>query len=622
LIKNNKITLNKVIFVFFIIVIFVTFVFIYIQYESSKEILLKSYINKFAFQSLQIKEKFKNVFDRALYTFKTHEETDVGKLYLLPFFYENGSINLDNVARVLNSGLKKGHYEIFVINRNYKVIMSTYKPDIGYDLGKLPAFRKVLNDVFDGKEEINISNIFLDIASMNLKKYYLIRSPDKKYLLQLAYVVDIYKDLKKIYDFVRPSVKGMDIYFVNKYLIYKINMKKRYQKKLPLLVLYKNSYKILNEIIKCDESGENKKPRLQPGDKNAFLFKKVVDLFKKNNNIIKKFNYDKNELVMYTLINSVFDQTDNRVIIKTVYDIGSMKKDLDKLLNNLFLTFAFLMLIFVILYILIIHRASQTIIKLVSYMKKNEPCEDCGSFIKEIDELKESYNTLHCKLNMEIEKNKNLLDLNRRFIVDTIHQIRTPLNVIMLNTDLLKLEIQNKNVHDIIEEIDAAVAMLNNSYEDLAYLSSANTAITYKPSNIDISTVLKERVHFFNTIAKVNDKKLLTDIDDGVKYYINRIEFERIADNNISNAIKYSTEEEIFIELKKYKDRIILRFKSYGEPIKDPEKIFEKNYREQTHKRGLGLGLNIVKNICDKYSIKYRVYYENEMNVFEYRFKV
>jgi signal transduction histidine kinase len=223
---------------------------------------------------------------------------------------------------------------------------------------------------------------------------------------------------------------------------------------------------------------------------------------------------------------------------------------------------------------------------------------------------------------MEIDKNKNLLDLNRRFIVDTIHQIRTPLNVIMLNTDLLKLEIKDKDVQDIMEEIDAAVAMLNNSYEDLAYLSSNNTAITYKPTHINISEVLKERVNFFNTIAKVNDKKLIVQIDEDIEYYINRIEFERIVDNNISNAIKYSYDEEINIELKKYKDKIVLKFCSYAEPIQDPKKIFEKNYREQTHKRGLGLGLNIVKNICDKYSIKYRAYYENEMNVFEYVFKL
>ena len=592
--------------------------FIYIQYRNSKEILINSYLNKYALQSLQIKEKFQNIFDKALYKFKTHEDCDIEKLYLLPFFYEKGDIDLYNVSKVLNSDVKEGHYEIFVIDRNYKVVKATYKPDIGYDLGKFPAFRKVLDAVFSGKKEIDISPIFLDIASMNLKKYYLIRSPDGKYLLQLAYVIDIYKDLERVYDFIKPSLKDLELYFVNKFMIYKINMHKRYQKKASLTEIYKNSLKILNEIISC-----NKNKDIPVNDeKNEKLFKQVVDLFKKNNNIIERFDFNKNELTIFTLINSVFDQIDNRVVIKTVYDIESLKSDLDQLLKNLLLTFALLILIFVLLYIIIIHRASQTIIKLVDYMKKNEPCEDCSSFIKEINELKESYNSLHYKLNNEIDKNKNLLELNRRFIVDTIHQIRTPLNVIMLNTDLLKMEIKDENVHEIMEEIDAAVAMLNNSYEDLAYLSSNNTAITYKPAHIDISQVLKERVNFFSTIAKVNDKKLIVDIDEGIVFFINRIEFERIVDNNISNAIKYSTDEDIEISLKRSKDIAVLKFASYGEEIKEPEKIFEKNYREQTHKRGLGLGLNIVKNICDKYGIKYRVYYENEMNVFEYIFKL
>jgi len=619
---KNKITLNKVIFLFFIIVTAVTFVFLYMQYRSSKEILINSYLNKYAFQSLQIKEKFQNIFDRALYKFKTHEDCDLEKLYLLPFFYEKGDIDLKNVSKVLNSDVKEGHYEIFLIDRNYKIVKATYKPDIGYDLGKFPAFKKVLDDVFNGKKEIDISPIFLDIASMNLKKYYLIRSPDKKYLLQLAYVIDIHNDLEKIYEFIKPSVKELELFFVNKFMIYKMDMQKRFQKKASLTEIYRNSLKILNEIIMCEKRDRRAKKIFIIGKNNEVLFKRVVELFKKNNDIIERFNFEKNELIIYTLINSVFDQIQNKVIIKTVYDISSLKKDMNKLLNNLLFTFAFLMLVFILLYIVIIHRASQTIIKIVDYMKNNEPCEECSSFIKEINELKQSYNSLHYKLNKEIEKNKNLLELNRRFIVDTIHQIRTPLNVIMLNTDLLKLEIKDKNVHEIMEEIDAAVAMLNNSYEDLAYLSSNNTAITYKPAHIDISQVLKERVNFFSTIAKVNDKKLLVDIDEGIVIYINRIEFERIVDNNISNAIKYSTEEEIEITLKKEGERAVLKFASYGEEIKDPEKIFEKNYREQTHKRGLGLGLNIVKNICDKYGIKYRVYYENDMNVFEYIFKV
>jgi signal transduction histidine kinase len=614
---TNKIALNKVIFLFFVILTTVTFIFIFIQYNTSKTILIQSYINKYAFQSLQIKEKFKNIFDKALYEFKTHEENDIRKLYLLPFFYENGKIDLKNVAKVLNADVKKGKYEIFVIDRNYKIVKATYKPDVGYDLGKFPAFRKVLDKVFDGKEEIDISGIYLDIASMNLKRYYLIRSPDKKYLLQLAYVVDIYDDLKKIYDFIRPTVKDLELYFVNKYLIYKINMNKRYQKKLPVNQIYKNSLEILHEIMKCDNQKQ-----INIKNDNGILFKKVVSLFKANNNMIKKLDLEKSELTIYTLINSIFNQENNRLIIKTVYDVQGLKEDLQKLLYNLLLTLVMLVLIFVVLYFLIIYRASKTIIKIVDFMKKNEPCENCDSFIKEISELKTSYNDLHHKLNQEIDKNKQLLELNRRFILDMIHQIRTPLTVIMLNIDILKMQFDNEVVRQITEEIDAAVSMLNNSYEDLAYLTAKDTAITYKPEHINLSEVLKQRVNFFNIIAKVNSKKLITDIDDGVEYYINRIEFERIVDNNIANAIKYSDDEEIFITFKKFEDKIVLTFKSYGMPINNPDRVFEKNYREHSHKRGLGLGLNIVKNICDKYGIKYRVYYEDDMNVFEYVFKV
>ena len=607
---KNKVTLNNVILIFFIIFTFITFFFIYIQYNKSKEILIQSYIDKYSLQSLQIKEKFKNVFDKALYTFKMHENEDLKKLYLLSKLYQQKK-DLKYISEILNKDVKKGFYEISLIDRNYRIVNSTYKPELNYDLGKFPAYRKILDSVFKGESSIDVSYVHLDMASMNLKKYYLIRSYDNKYLLELAYVIDICDSLKKVYSSVSPSVKDIELFFLDKYMIYQILVDHTDKKKKDSVTeIYVNSIKILHKIVGGKKISDKK------------LFAYVMGLFKKNENIIKQLDFKHNNLIIYMLIDSVFAQPENKIIIETEYDISKLKEDLNKLLNNLLLTYVLMILITMVMYMIIIHRSSQTLLKLVSHMKKNKPCPNCESFIKEIDEVKETYNTLHYKLNKEIEKNRKLLESNRRFILDTIHQIRTPLNVIMLNTDLLKMELKDKNVEEIIEEIDAAVAMLTNSYEDLAYLSSNNTAITYKPSLINISEILKSRINFFATIAKVNDKKLISDIEENVSYFINRIEFERIVDNNISNAIKYSLEEEIFVSLKKEGDKIVLRFESYGEKIENPVKIFEKNYREQTHKRGLGLGLNIVKNICDKYSITYKVFYRDEKNVFEYVFKI
>ena len=63
-----------------------------------------------------------------------------------------------------------------------------------------------------------------------------------------------------------------------------------------------------------------------------------------------------------------------------------------------------------------------------------------------------------------------------------------------------------------------------------------------------------------------------------------------------------------------------LEFKTYGKPIKDTSKLFEKNYRENESKRGLGLGLNMVKGICEKYGISYEITYKDGQNIFTYRF--
>jgi len=161
---------------------------------------------------------------------------------------------------------------------------------------------------------------------------------------------------------------------------------------------------------------------------------------------------------------------------------------------------------------------------------------------------------------------------------------------------------------------------LTTSYEDLSYLASSKV-VKYKPTLLNVSEVLKDRIKFFSILAKAKGKNLVTFIDERIKYNINKVEMERIIDNNISNAIEYSKGKDIIIELKKEKDGFVLRFISYGDKIKNPQKIFDKNYREHSHKRGLGIVLNIVKNICDKYCAEYKVYYENGKNIFEYKFK-
>jgi len=230
--------------------------------------------------------------------------------------------------------------------------------------------------------------------------------------------------------------------------------------------------------------------------------------------------------------------------------------------------------------------------------------------------------SLHITLQNQIEHNQFLLQENKQFIADMVHQIRTPLTVIMTNTSLIEMK-TNEQVSSYITQINSAINMLSNSYEDLSYIIS-NDTIKYKPTEIDFTDFLNERIDFFEVIAQANEKIISTNIASDIKVHMNDTELERLIDNNLSNAIKHSSDKsEIEIVLKKINLDIVLQFISRGENIRDVTKLFDKNYTESYGaKRSLGLGLNMVKMICEKNSIDYSAHSEKGINTFTYIFKV
>jgi signal transduction histidine kinase len=203
-----------------------------------------------------------------------------------------------------------------------------------------------------------------------------------------------------------------------------------------------------------------------------------------------------------------------------------------------------------------------------------------------------------------------------------VHQIRTPLAVIMTNTSLIEMK-SKEQISSYITQINSAINMLSNSYEDLSYIISHDT-LEYKPIEINFTKFLYDRVNFFKVIAQANNKTIVSHIENDIKITMNDTELERLIDNNISNAIKHSSDNSnIKIVLEKRDSKIILKFTTKGETIRNVSKLFNKNYTESYGaKRSLGLGLNMVKTICEKYSIKYSAHSEDGTNTFTYIFKV
>ncbi len=190
--------------------------------------------------------------------------------------------------------------------------------------------------------------------------------------------------------------------------------------------------------------------------------------------------------------------------------------------------------------------------------------------------------------------NKALL-LNEEFVKDILHDFNTPLAALNINYKILQKQYgKNEALQRSESAIEEILALQTNLHFFLNQSRLSSNTIALK-------TLLEERVEYFQTlfpslIFQVNVRKTLL--------FTNTNAFVRILDNLLSNAAKYNSDGgyiKIFLEA----ENNILRIEDSGAGIKHPEKIFERYYKEG--ESGTGLGLHIVKKLCDELNIEIRL---------------
>lgn len=205
------------------------------------------------------------------------------------------------------------------------------------------------------------------------------------------------------------------------------------------------------------------------------------------------------------------------------------------------------------------------------------------------------------------------------FFNDAMHELKTPLGVININLELMANYV-NETKH--IQRIKAATKQMQMTYEDVEYYIK-NKKVLYRKEEVNLSEYLLMRIHFFEDIALSKSIKLLHHIEEDFLVYINKVELQRILDNTISNAIKYSYfggEVNILLS-RKDENNCLLSIKDKGQGIKDIHKVLQRFEREDGVQGGFGLGLNIVKNICNKNDVDMEVRsLENKGSTFLYQF--
>jgi len=190
------------------------------------------------------------------------------------------------------------------------------------------------------------------------------------------------------------------------------------------------------------------------------------------------------------------------------------------------------------------------------------------------------------------------------FIKDSMHEINTPLSIININADLFANKYGDNKY---LQRMKSASKTLATIYDDMDYLIKQGR-VEHKIQKIDMNNFIQNRVDYFQEIANLKNIDITTSISSNVFYKFSKTKLQRIIDNTISNAIKYSHDRSN-IEIKFYKqnNNLIFEVVDYGVGIENVDKIFSRYYRENEAKGGFGIGLNIVKDIIDEEGIDLEV---------------
>ena len=205
-------------------------------------------------------------------------------------------------------------------------------------------------------------------------------------------------------------------------------------------------------------------------------------------------------------------------------------------------------------------------------------------------------------LNLFLKPMKDALHLLDTFIKDTTHELNTPISTIMTNIELIDRDnIEDKYLLKTINRIDIGAKTISNIYDDLTYLMLNNKIISNN-EDINLKKLIEQRVEYFSLLTNMKKIEVVTNLDSDAILNIDNKKISKLIDNILSNAIKYNKiNGSIYIDLDSNK----LTIKDTGKGIKKEhiDLMFDRYARFDKTIGGFGIGLNIVKMICNEYEL-------------------
>ncbi|MDZ7605650.1 MAG: HAMP domain-containing sensor histidine kinase [Cyclobacteriaceae bacterium] len=205
-------------------------------------------------------------------------------------------------------------------------------------------------------------------------------------------------------------------------------------------------------------------------------------------------------------------------------------------------------------------------------------------------------------------KNKADYKNLKEFSENASHELQTPIAVAKGKLELL---LQSKNLDEdqlmLINSVSESIDHMSKMSRALSFLTKIENKEFSEMAPINLTEKISNLAYNFQELFDLKDIEATLDIEEDVIVHGDNTLFQILINNLLQNAVRYNIPGgKINISLTK----TTLRISNTGNPLKTaPDELFKRFKKDIQSSENIGLGLSIVKKICDVSG--YRVNYEH-----------
>jgi len=221
-----------------------------------------------------------------------------------------------------------------------------------------------------------------------------------------------------------------------------------------------------------------------------------------------------------------------------------------------------------------------------------------GRVPEELQPLTDAFNSMLMRM-------QHNMDVQRRFISDAAHQMRTPLTGLKMQAQLATRENDPKQLRYALQNISSSVDRASHLVNQLLALARAEASEHSEQAlvPVDLDQLLHEIVETW--VVRALDRRIDLGYEPAGPVHIrgNVFLLREMINNLLDNALRYTPDEgRVTARVVAQGDFVMLEIEDSGIGISDDDahKVFDRFYRvEGTGVEGSGLGLAIVREIAE-----------------------